>query len=137
NTPLTLPPSDALVARPDAPETTEDVGMTIAPQVLLAKDAGANGHPSQIERVGAAGRGSVVLNPDGAITYTPAAHFHGTDAFTYTVRNSDGTARRATALMRVRATNDAPVAGDDAATREENHPVTLKAAGLMWDDEDV
>jgi len=137
NTPLTLPPSDALEARPDGPETTEDVGMTIAPQVLLAKDAGANGHPSQIERVGAAGRGSVALNPDGAITYTPAAHFHGTDAFTYRVRNSEGEARNATAMVRVRAANDAPVAGDDAATTEEDHPVTLTAAALLGNDADV
>ena len=137
NTPLTLPPSDALEARPDGPETTEDVGMTIAPQVLLAKDAGANGHPSQIERVGAAGRGSVALNPDGAITYTPAAHFHGTDAFTYRVRNSEGEARKATAMVRVRAANDAPVAGDDAATTKEDHPVTLTAAALLGNDADV
>ena len=137
NTPLTLAPGDAPVARPDGTETTEDVGLTLPPEVLLANDADANGHPSHIERVDAAGRGAVALNPEGAITYTPAAHFHGTDAFTYTVRNSDGTARRATALMRVRATNDAPVAGDDAATTEENHPVTLTAAALLGNDEDV
>src|SRR5207244_1188481 len=37
----------------------------------------------------------------------------------------------------VRATNDAPVAGDDAATTEENHPVTLTAAALLGNDEDV
>ena len=125
------------MARPDAPETTEDVGLTIAPKVLLANDADPNGHTLQIERIDAGGRGAVALNPDGAITYTPAANFHGTDAFTYTVRNSEGATRRATALMRVRATNDAPVAGDDAATTEENHPVTLTAAALLGNDEDV
>src|SRR5207245_9346705 len=119
NTPLTLPASDALMARPEAPETTENVGLTLAPQVLLANDADANGHPSHIERVDAAGRGSVVLNPDGAITYTPAANFHGTDAFSYTVRNSEGATRRATALMRARATIAAPRAGAAAAQRAD------------------
>src|SRR2546422_9494811 len=128
---------DAPVARPDAPETTEDVGLTLAPQVLLANDADANGHPLQIERVDAAGRGSVALNPDGAITYTPAANFHGTDTFTYRVRNSEGETRNATAMVRVRAANDAPVAGDDAATTEEDHPVTLTAAALLGNDADV
>src|SRR5207245_2067035 len=83
------------------------------------------------------GRGSVALNPDGAITYTPAANFHGTDAFTYRGRNSEGEARNATAMVRVRAANDAPVAGDDAATTEEDHPVTLTAAALLGNDADV
>src|SRR2546422_5946432 len=70
-------------------------------------------------------------------SYTPAAHFHGTDAFTYRVRNSEGEARNATAMVRVRAANDAPVAGDDAATTEEDHPVTLTAAALLGNDADV
>jgi hypothetical protein len=34
--------------------------------------------------------GSVVVNPDGTYTYTPATDFVGTDMFTYTVCD-DGT----------------------------------------------
>src|SRR3989449_5947853 len=70
-------------------------------------------------------------------SYTPAASFQGTDAFTSRVRNGEGEARNATAMVRVRAANDAPVAGDDAATTEEDHPVTLTAAALLGNDADV
>jgi len=61
--------------------------------------------------VSAPANGALVLNGDGTYTYTPAAGWSGTDAFTFKV--SDGTADSAVAsvTITVLAVNDAPVSG--------------------------
>ena len=44
-------------------------------------------------------RGSLVVDADGAITYTPSNGFFGTDTFTYTI--SDGRGGTSTATVTV------------------------------------
>jgi len=44
-----------------------------------------------VTAVGAASTGSVVINPNGTITYTPGAGFNGSDSFTYTITGPGGT----------------------------------------------
>ncbi|KTD76101.1 hypothetical protein Lwor_2326, partial [Legionella worsleiensis] len=52
--------------------------------------------------------GTVLLNADGTLSFSPAANFNGTTDFTYTV-TSGGTTETATVTMTVNAVNDAPV----------------------------
>ncbi|EOV0127570.1 tandem-95 repeat protein, partial [Vibrio parahaemolyticus] len=68
--------------------------------------------------------GSVSVNPDGSVTYTPNDNYHGTDSFTYIV-TSGGVSESTTVRVDVTPVNDAPVAKDDTAITDEDTPVTI------------
>ncbi|MDW1522580.1 tandem-95 repeat protein, partial [Vibrio sp. Vb5032] len=68
--------------------------------------------------------GTVSVNPDGSVTYTPNDNFHGADSFTYIV-TSGGVSESTTVNVDVTPVNDAPVAKDDAATTQEDTAVTI------------
>lgn len=57
--------------------------------------------------------GTVVVASDNTILYTPAANFHGTETFTYTINDGVGEPATATATITVTSVNDPPVATDD------------------------
>ncbi len=68
--------------------------------------------------------GSVSVNPDGSVTYTPNDNYHGIDSFTYIV-TSGGVSESTTVYVDVTPENDAPVAKDDTAIADEDTPVTI------------
>ncbi|WP_420781158.1 tandem-95 repeat protein [Vibrio parahaemolyticus] len=68
--------------------------------------------------------GSVSVNPDGSVTYTPNDNYQGTDSFTYIV-TSGGVSESTTVSVDVTPVNDAPVAKDDIATTQEDTAVTI------------
>ncbi|TOO25535.1 tandem-95 repeat protein, partial [Vibrio parahaemolyticus] len=68
--------------------------------------------------------GSVSVNPDGSVTYTPNDNYHGIDSFTYIV-TSGGVSESTTVYVDVTPENDAPVAKDDTAITDEDTPVTI------------
>ncbi|HCM0804347.1 TPA: tandem-95 repeat protein, partial [Vibrio parahaemolyticus] len=68
--------------------------------------------------------GTVSVNPDGSVTYTPNDNYHGTDSFTYIV-TSGGVSESTTVNVDVTPVNDAPVAKDDIATTQEDTAVTI------------
>ncbi|TOK98421.1 tandem-95 repeat protein, partial [Vibrio parahaemolyticus] len=70
--------------------------------------------------------GTVSVNPDGSVTYTPNDNYHGTDSFTYIV-TSGGVSESTTVSVDVTPVNDAPVAKDDIATTQEDTAVTIDA----------
>jgi hypothetical protein len=82
--------------------------------------------------------GSVVINPDNTVTYTPNAGFTGTDTFTYTA--NDGTADSAPATVTINvsaAVNQAPVAVDDSATTLRNEPIIINILANDYDPDGV
>ncbi|HHK8661998.1 TPA: tandem-95 repeat protein, partial [Vibrio parahaemolyticus] len=68
--------------------------------------------------------GTVSVNPDGSMTYTPNDNYHGADSFTYIV-TSGGVSESTTVNVDVTPVNDAPVAKDDIATTQEDTAVTI------------
>ncbi len=68
--------------------------------------------------------GTVSVNPDSSVTYTPNDNYHGTDSFTYIV-TSGGVSESTTVNVDVTPVNDAPVAKDDTAITDEDTPVTI------------
>ncbi len=77
--------------------------------------------------------GTVSINPDGSVTYTPNDNYHGTDSFTYIV-TSGGVSESTTVNVDVTPVNDAPVAKDDIATTQEDTAVTID---VLPNDSDV
>jgi hypothetical protein len=72
----------APVAVADTASTTQGAAVTVNP---LANDSDPDGDALSLASVGTAANGTVAMGPAGAVTYTPAAGFSGSDWFSYTV----------------------------------------------------
>ena len=73
--------------------------------------------------------GTVVINANGTITYTPNANFNGTDTITYTISDGAGGFSTATTTVSVAPVNDPPVAIPDTATTNEETPAIINVLG--------
>jgi hypothetical protein len=69
--------------------------------------------------------GSIVVNPDSTIDYTPDPDFYGIDTFTYTIQDANGGAATATVTVTVTNTQDDPTAFPDSDATDEDTPVTI------------
>ncbi len=118
------------VANPDEATTDEDTPVTIA---VLDNDTDPNGDPLTVSGA-TAPNGTVAVNPDGTVTYTPDENFNGTDTITYTVTDPDGNEATTTVTVTVNPINDAPDAVDDAATTPLNTAVIIP---VLANDTDV
>src|SRR5262249_55600003 len=108
------------------------------PGSLTANDTDADaGDVLRVVGVTAATHGSVALNADGSVKYTPVATYSGPDAFIYTV--SDGLLTAAAAVtLDVRFGNIAPVAQNDFYTIDEDTTLSVPAAiGVLVNDSDA
>jgi large repetitive protein len=125
------PVNDPPVAANDAATTSEDTPLVIAP---LANDTDSEGDPLTVTAANAA-HGSVVINPDGTITYTPAKDYNGPDTINYTISDGKGGFSTATIVVNVTPVNDPPVAIPDVATTDEDTPATISVLGNDRDPE--
>ena len=66
----------------DTTSTTQGAAVTVNP---LANDSDPDGDALSLTNVGAAANGTVAKGSAGAVTYSPAAGFTGSDWFSYTV----------------------------------------------------
>ncbi|KJS39242.1 MAG: hypothetical protein VR70_08575 [Rhodospirillaceae bacterium BRH_c57] len=78
--------------------------------------------------------GTVAVNADGTVTYTPNQDWHGQDEFTATVTAADGTETVRTVQVTVDPVNDAPVAEADSASTEVGTAVVMD---VLANDTDV
>ncbi len=98
----------------DTATTPEDTPVTTT---VLSNDS-FEGTPdvTAVETGLAAANGTVVLNGDDTVTYTPGADFNGTDSFSYTV-TSGGVTETATVTVTVTAVadvvDDSPTQGNE------------------------
>ena len=81
--------------------------------------------------------GTVVLNGNGTVTFTPSANFNGAANFTYTATDGTATSNPATVTVNVAAVNDTPVANPDTLSATEDTPITYTAAQLLGNDTDA
>ena len=98
---------------PDAgaiPPQTVDEDGTIAGLDLTAGASDVEG--DAVTLIGAtAANGTVQINPDGTVNYTPLADFNGDDTITYTLSDGNGGTTTATVAVTVNPVNDAPTSG--------------------------
>ncbi|NRD22525.1 tandem-95 repeat protein [Winogradskyella litoriviva] len=76
------PENEAPIANADTATTPEGTPINI---VILANDFDPDADPITITATTDPANGTITLNPDGTITYTPDAGFIGEDTFTYTI----------------------------------------------------
>jgi alpha-tubulin suppressor-like RCC1 family protein len=121
-------PNTAPDAVDDSATTAEESAVSIA---VVGNDSDINGDAVTVASVGVPAHGTAVIAGGGtSITYTPAADFFGADTFTYTAKDPLG-AESTPAIVSVTVTNvnDAPVAGDDVASTNEDTAVTIDVVG--------
>ena len=100
------PVNDPPTAKDDKIVTQEDTPATID---VLANDTEVDNELITISEITQGKGGSVTINNDGMLTYTPKANFSGTDTFTYTVTDRAGEKDTAKVTVEVSGANDPPV----------------------------
>ena len=128
------PLNDAPVAVDDSVTTDEDTPVR---GNVLTNDTDPDGKETIQSASVVTGPANGTLEFDGAtgeFTYTPNPDYNGTDSFTYTVTDGTLTSDVATVTITVTAVNDAPVAGDDTVTTNED---TAVQGNVLTNDTDV
>jgi Ca2+-binding RTX toxin-like protein len=125
------PVNDAPVAVNDAATLDEDTEITID---VLANDSDVDGDALTVSAASAS-QGTVTINGDGTLTYTPNGDFNGTDTITYTVVDGKGGSATATVAVKVNPVNDPPVAIEDLAATDEDTPVNIDVLANDYDPE--
>lgn len=119
-------PNSNPVATNDAATTNEDTAVTVS---VLANDSDPNGDALNVASASAA-NGTVVINVDKTLTYTPNANFNGADTISYTINDGKGGTASATVAVAVAALNDqAAISGVTAGSVAEDG--TLLASGSL------
>jgi len=119
----------------DSLTTLEDTPGTVA---VLDNDLDYDDNPLEVASVGSAAHGSVVINPDNTLTYTPAPDYFGPDSFTYTVDNGHQGAASASVALTVTPVNDPPQASADTYPAAFMTSLQVGAAqGVLANDSDV
>ena len=116
------PPNNTPTALADSATTSEDIVVNID---VLSNDDDVDGDALTVDAVTQPANGSVVVNADETVAYTPASNFNGNDGFSYTVADGQGGSDTATVTVNVSAVNDAPAAANDSATTSEDLAVTI------------
>lgn len=115
------PVNDAPEAGTDALTVDEDISGPIA---VLANDHDLEGDPLTVLSVSDPSHGTVTLEPDGSVTYTPDRDFGGTDSFEYVISDGQGGTAVGSVMISVNPLNDPLVASGDSAT-SKGRPVIV------------
>jgi hypothetical protein len=116
---------NSVSAADDSLSVEEGDSVTFDGQDLLSNDSDSDGDALSIDSVGQPANGTLVDNGDGTYTYTPDTDFSGTDSFTYTVTDNNGSQDQATVSVEVSDTPDAPVASDDRVSVRADDSKTI------------
>ncbi len=126
---MVSPVNDPPVANDDTATTLEDTPVVTID--VLANDTDVDNigrylylDTFSVTEVSQGTNGSVTINPDNTLTYSPNANFSGSDAFTYTISDNKGLTDTAKVNVTVKMVNDPP--------RFTSAPVTTATAGASY-----
>ena len=115
--------------------TLEDHAIVIAAGDLLANDTDVDNDMLSLLSAQDAENGTVALNEDGDVVFTPFANYNGAASFTYTISDGELTST-ASASINVSAINDAPNSVNDHAFATEDEVLVLPLLQLLENDSD-
>ncbi len=107
--------NDAPVAVDNALTLNEDTPRIILPAELLSNDNDPDLDVMTITSVQSPVNGTVILNGDSTITFTPSANFFGPASFTYTIDDGNGAQDTATVNLTINPVNDPSVVDLDTS----------------------
>ncbi|GJM28419.1 MAG: hypothetical protein DHS20C17_10540 [Cyclobacteriaceae bacterium] len=132
------------VANDDAFSTDKNTSLTVDAPGVLANDTDPNQDIITVidyDPTGTKG-GTVVVNPDGSLTFTPAEDSVGIDTFTYVISDGNGNSDTAvvsvTIIEPVESDNNPPDAKDDELETDLDSElvITDPAEGVLVNDSD-
>ncbi|WP_180176849.1 MULTISPECIES: Ig-like domain-containing protein, partial [unclassified Acinetobacter] len=103
--PVTTLVNDAPVANPDTATVIEDTSATIT---VLGNDTDAENDTLTVTAASAL-HGTVTINADGTLSYTPNANYTGADTISYSISDGNGGTSSSVVNVSVTPVNDAPV----------------------------
>jgi uncharacterized protein (TIGR03382 family) len=122
-----LDPAGTPEAFPDTATTNEDTAVTTE---VLSNDRGLRDTPLIVSIVTHSPNGTLVVNANNRVTFTPARNFHGTTTYAYQVTDADGHSHRAVVTVTVNSVNDPPTAADDeGSATEDSGPTAVEVLG--------
>ena len=129
------PVNDAPQAVNDTANTPINVATTVS---VLTNDTDVDGDALHVTAATLANPalGSVVVNPDGTLTFTPASNVSGTVVINYTIADPSGLTSTATATVTVGA-NTPPTGADHTTVTPEDTPHAFSASEFGFADADA
>jgi len=118
---ITPPPQGPPIARDDTATTPYATPVTVT---VLANDSDPNSYALTVTGTTSPAHGTVHINADNSITYTPNSTYSGNDRFSYSISNGHGGGASANVILTVQPPLP-PVARDDAATTPYLTPVII------------
>ena len=115
-------------AMDDADITNEDIGINID---VLSNDSDLDGDTVSVTSITQGSNGSVSINADGTVNYTPDLDFEGNDSFTYTISDGRGGFDTATVNLIVNGTNDIATVSADSQSVVEDAAALLTTGGSI------
>ncbi len=117
----------------DTVTTNEDTPLIITPAQLLANDSDVDSTNLSITAVSSPVHGTVEINGEGNIVFTPQGNFDGQASFKYTVEDGEGGIDTATVTVDVLAVADAPSLTTTPASGQEDTSIALDIASSLMD----
>lgn len=102
------PVNDAPTAKADTAVTSANTPLIISPATLLANDTDVDGDVLSLSAVGHPTNGSVGLDSNGNVVFTPKAGFSGTASFDYTLSDGSNSTATGTVTVTVNPVKDPP-----------------------------
>ncbi|MES2990956.1 MAG: Ig-like domain-containing protein, partial [Pseudomonadota bacterium] len=130
------PVNDAPVAIDD--QTTTPINTPVVNFPVLPNDTDPDGNPLTVTSAVPVNpaQGTVTVNPDGTLSFTPATNVTGPVVITYTVTDGQGGTSTATVTVVVGA-NTAPTGADSVHTIAEDSAYTVQLADFGYADSDA
>lgn len=122
--------NQAPVAILDESVTDEETSVNFA---VIANDSDPDGDDIAIVGTPTADNGTVVVEADGSLTYTPDEDFFGTEIINYTIADTNGVETSAPWKVTVSNVNDAPVTTPLILVIEEDTAFTLDLLASIVD----
>ncbi|MBZ0104462.1 MAG: tandem-95 repeat protein, partial [Sulfuricella denitrificans] len=115
----------------------EDQPILIDPALLLENDLpGETGRTLRLAAVGDARHGTVEIDADGNILFTPEENYAGEASFQYSVEDSGGLQTPGRFTLNLANSNDAPEARDEETDSDEDIVLHINTADLLANDSD-
>lgn len=131
------PINDPPVAVNDEYTTAEDTELVVEIPGVLLNDIDPESATLSTTMVSPPQHGTVTLDSNGKLVYTPSADYHGVDGFSYTVSDGELTSAVASVTITVTPVNDAPVSLADAYEIAEDTVLTVSSGGVLDNDSDI
>lgn len=126
-----LPVNDAIVMGADSFQTTEETPPLVVINDLLANDVDPEGGSVRFVSVGNAEHGTVSVDANNNISFTPNLDYFGTEAgFNYTVKDNEGLESTAFVKIETLNSNDAPEVLTDTLSTDEDQSITFDSATI-------